>query len=67
MTLWGGTGYVQRKWIEHITKRQEAKRERGMIFDTVTISEGFFSGPNKVNCAAPFSERFSHFFPWGFG
>lgn len=25
-----------------------------MIFDTVTLSEGFFSGPNKVNCAAPF-------------
>jgi hypothetical protein len=61
MTLWAGTGYVQRKWIEHITKQQEAMRERSMIFDTVTLCEGFFSGPNKVNCAAPFSECFQDF------
>ena len=31
-------------------------RERSLIFDTVTLSEGFFSGPNKVNCAAPYSK-----------
>lgn len=30
-------------------------RDRSLIFDTVTLSEGFFSGPNKVNCAAPYS------------
>ena len=59
MTLWASTGYVQRKWVEYITKQQEVLRDRSMIFDTVTLSEGFFSGPNKVNCAAPFSEFFS--------
>jgi hypothetical protein len=32
-----------------------------MIFDTVTLSEGFFAGPNKVNCAAPFSQCFFFF------
>lgn len=29
-----------------------------MVFDTVTLSEGFFSGPNKVLCAAPFGTLF---------
>ena len=29
-----------------------------MVFDTVTLSEGFFSGPNKVLCAAPFGRLF---------
>jgi hypothetical protein len=46
----------QRKWVENITKQQEAMRERSLIFDTVTLSESFFVGANKVNCAAPFSK-----------
>jgi hypothetical protein len=46
----------QRKWVENITKQQEVIRERSMIFDTVTLSEGFFVGTHKVNCAAPFSK-----------
>lgn len=30
--------------------------ERSTVFETVTLCEGFFIGPNSVNCAAPFSE-----------
>jgi hypothetical protein len=29
-------------------------RLRSLVFDTVTLSEGFFMGPNRVNCTAPF-------------
>ncbi|KAJ2932613.1 hypothetical protein H1R20_g4473, partial [Candolleomyces eurysporus] len=46
---------VHRKWLESILKTQQVMKERSMIFDTFPLSEGFFSGPNKVNCAAPFS------------
>jgi RHO1 GDP-GTP exchange protein 1/2 len=55
MTLWASTYVSQRKWVENITKQQDAMRERSTIFETVTLSEGFFVGPNKVNCAAPYS------------
>lgn len=57
LTLWATSAMGQRKWLENIYKQQQVMRERSMIFDTVTLSEGFFSGPtNKVNCAAPFSK-----------
>ena len=56
MTLWASTYVSQRKWVEHITKQQETMRERSMVFETATLSEGFFVGANRVNCAAPFSE-----------
>ncbi|KAF9499652.1 CNH-domain-containing protein [Pleurotus eryngii] len=56
LTLWATSAMGQRKWLENIYKQQQVMRERSMIFDTVTLSEGFFSGPtNKVNCAAPFN------------
>lgn len=58
LVLWANSPLVQRKWVEHIGKQQAAMRARSMVFDTVALSEGFFSGPNKVNCAAPFSESF---------
>lgn len=35
-----------------ITK--QAEKHRSTVFDTATISEGFFVGMNRVNCAAPF-------------
>lgn len=54
LMLWADSAVLQRKWLESIFKQQQSMRERSMIFDTVTLSEGFFSGPNKVNCAAPF-------------
>ncbi|OCH85211.1 CNH-domain-containing protein [Obba rivulosa] len=55
ITLWASTYVSQRKWVEHIQKQQDLMRERSMVFETVTLSEGFFVGPNRVNCAAPFS------------
>ncbi|KDQ19199.1 hypothetical protein BOTBODRAFT_171136 [Botryobasidium botryosum FD-172 SS1] len=56
MTLWANTHVARRKWLENIAKQQELMRERSTIFETVTLNEGFFSGVNKVNCAAPFSD-----------
>jgi len=50
-----------KKWLEVIYKQQQIMRERSIIFDTFNLSEGFFSGPNKVNCAAPYSEFFLSF------
>ena len=57
MTLWASTYVSQRKWVEHIQKQQDLMRVRSTVFETITLSEGFFLGPNRVNCAAPFSER----------
>ncbi|KAJ7906080.1 RhoGEF Rgf2 [Mycena leptocephala] len=54
LALWANSTLAQRKWVEQITKRQTAMRERSTVFDTIALSEGFFSA-NKVNCAAPFS------------
>lgn len=34
-------------------------KERSQIFETITLNEGFFLGPNKVNCAAPYSKSIS--------
>ncbi|KAI0682496.1 CNH domain-containing protein [Cytidiella melzeri] len=56
MTLWASTYVSQRKWVEHITRQQELMRERSQFFETVTLSEGFFVGSNRVNCAAPFAQ-----------
>ncbi|KAF7795014.1 hypothetical protein EIP86_006158 [Pleurotus ostreatoroseus] len=56
ITLWASTYVSQRKWVEHIAKQQEIMRERSTVFETATISEGFFIGVNKVNCAAPYSQ-----------
>ena len=42
--------------MEHIQKQQDVLREGSAVFENVTLSEGFFVGANKVNCAAPFSE-----------
>ncbi|PWN48476.1 CNH-domain-containing protein [Violaceomyces palustris] len=54
MTLWASTFVSRRKWFEHIEARQEILRQRSNIFDTITLSEGFFTGANKVNCSVPF-------------
>ncbi|KAI9062525.1 CNH-domain-containing protein [Trametes sanguinea] len=56
ITLWASTYVSQRKWVEHIQKQQDIMRERSNVFETVTLSEGFFIGVNKVNCAAPFNQ-----------
>jgi hypothetical protein len=60
LMLWATSPLSQKKWLEVIWKQQQIMRERNVIFDTVGLSEGFFAGPNKVNCAAPYSA--SHLF-----
>lgn len=64
LVLWATSLSSQKKWVESIQRQQASMRERSNIFDCATLSEGFFAGPNKVNCAAPFSEFYSHL---GFG
>ncbi|KAH7914608.1 CNH domain-containing protein [Hygrophoropsis aurantiaca] len=54
MTLWASTFVSHRKWVENINKQQDAMRERSLIFETISLCEGYFLGANKVNCAAPF-------------
>lgn len=54
ITLWASTYVNQRKWVDVITKQQEVMKQRSTVFDTISISEGFFIGANRVNCAAPF-------------
>lgn len=57
ITLWASTYVNQRKWVDVITKQQEVMKQRSTVFDTISISEGFFIGANRVNCAAPFCEH----------
>jgi hypothetical protein len=56
LMLWASSNLNQKKWLENIYKQQQAIKDRSTIFETVSLSEGFFTNPNKVNCAAPFSE-----------
>ncbi|KAF7982585.1 hypothetical protein HWV62_27595 [Athelia sp. TMB] len=55
ITLWASTYVGQRKWVEHIARQQERMRARSAVFGVAPLSEGFFTGANKVNCAAPYS------------
>ncbi|KAG5647488.1 hypothetical protein DXG03_009424 [Asterophora parasitica] len=55
LVLWAPTAPLHKKWLDLIVKQQQATRDRSTIFDTVTLSDGFFHGANKVNCAAPFN------------
>ncbi|KAG6902575.1 hypothetical protein C0995_014582 [Termitomyces sp. Mi166 len=55
LVLWAPTPVLHKKWLDLIVKQQTVLRERSMIFDTVVLNEGFFHGPNRVNCAAPFN------------
>ncbi|CBQ68526.1 probable to GDP/GTP exchange factor Rom2p [Sporisorium reilianum SRZ2] len=54
MTLWASTFVSRKKWFENIESRQEILRQRSNIFDTITLSENFFLGANRVNCSVPF-------------
>jgi hypothetical protein len=58
MTLWAPTFAGRRKWLEHIDAQQQSLRDRSRIFETVTITEHFFGGINKLNCAAPYGGYF---------
>ncbi|KXN92394.1 Rho1 guanine nucleotide exchange factor 1 [Leucoagaricus sp. SymC.cos] len=55
LVLWANSILSQKKWVESIQRQQVLMTERSCYFDEVVLSEGFFAGPNKVNCAAPFS------------
>ncbi|KAM6497062.1 CNH domain containing protein [Amanita muscaria] len=54
LMLWANSPVSHKKWLEWIYKQQQAMRERSLVFVTVTLSENYFVGANKVNCAAPF-------------
>ena len=56
LMLWANSAISHKKWLESIYKQQQIIRERSLVFVTVTLSEGYFVGVNKVNCAAPFSK-----------
>ncbi|KAH0582817.1 hypothetical protein H2248_010725 [Termitomyces sp. 'cryptogamus'] len=55
LVLWAPTPVLHKKWLDLIVRQQTLLRDRSMIFDTVVLNEGFFHGPNRVNCAAPFN------------
>ncbi|KAL0059410.1 RHO1 GDP-GTP exchange protein 2 [Marasmius tenuissimus] len=57
LTLWANSQLGMRKWTESVWKQQQVLRDRSMLFDTVPLSEGFFTAHNKVNCAAPFQRQ----------
>ncbi len=54
MTLWAPTFAGRRKWLEHIDVQQQSLRDRSRIFETIAITNHFFGGANKLNCAAPY-------------
>ncbi|KAG9032105.1 RHO1 GDP-GTP exchange protein 2 [Tulasnella sp. JGI-2019a] len=56
MTLWASTVIGRKKWLEAIGKQQDAMRKGSMMFDMMPLSESFFLGQNKVNCAVPFNQ-----------
>lgn len=56
MTLWCPTYAGRKKWLENIDAQQQALRDRSKIFDTVSLTDRFFMGVNKLNCAVPYGE-----------
>ena len=54
ITLYAPTWVSRKKWIEQIAKQQEIMNERSYLFEATLLSEQFFIGSNRVNCAAPF-------------
>lgn len=53
VTLYAANQIARQKWLEHIDKAQEKVRSRADFLSTSILSSGFFTGTNKVNCAAP--------------
>lgn len=56
MTLWCPTYAGRKKWLENIDAQQAALRDRSKIFDTVSLTDRFFIGVNKLNCAVPYGK-----------
>lgn len=54
LTLWSPSWAGRKKWLDKIDLRQSELRDRSLVFDMSVLSEGFFTGTNRVTCAAPF-------------
>lgn len=54
ITLWTSTWVSRKNWLEKIEAKQLELRERSLVFDSTVLSEGMFSGSNRVTCAAPY-------------
>lgn len=54
LTLFASTMGSRKKWLEYIDEQQEKLRARGDFYNKTTLSAGFFTAMNRVNCAAPF-------------
>lgn len=54
LTLYASTQTGRQKWLEFIDTAQQKLRARVDFLNTTILSQGFFTGTNKVNCVAPF-------------
>lgn len=58
LTLWAASFAARQNWLEHIDEQQQNLRNRSRIFETVSLTDRFFVGLNKVNCASPYGKHF---------
>ncbi|KAI9620397.1 hypothetical protein H4Q26_013609 [Puccinia striiformis f. sp. tritici PST-130] len=54
IVLWAPTSQSRQKWLDKITARQNQIREQNTVFEMLSLNDGFFVGPYKVNCAVPY-------------
>lgn len=54
LTLWAASFAARQNWLEHIDEQQQNLRNRSRIFETMSLTDRFFVGLNKVNCASPY-------------
>jgi hypothetical protein len=54
IVLWAPTSQARQKWLDKIDARQAQIRDQNTVFEMVSLNEGFFVGPYKVNCAVPY-------------
>ena len=54
VVLYASNALAHRDWLDSISKCQQNIKTHSMVFETVSLSKGFFSGTRRVNCAIPF-------------
>jgi hypothetical protein len=54
LTLWAASFAARQNWLEHIDEQQQSLRNRSRVFKTLSLTDRFFVGLNKVNCASPY-------------
>ncbi|KAJ9123210.1 hypothetical protein QFC22_001404 [Naganishia vaughanmartiniae] len=54
LTLWAASFAARQNWLEHIDEQQQNLRNRSRVFKTLSLTDRFFVGLNKVNCASPY-------------